>query len=103
MPSACSKGGSEMDPLWSNGWVWMASGVVLGIIEVIAPGFFFLGFALGAVVTGLVLLIGLAPGLPALLLIFALLSLIAWAVMRRLAGRREGQVKIWDRDINDNP
>ncbi|MCB5408825.1 NfeD family protein [Pseudogemmobacter faecipullorum] len=92
-----------MDPLWGNGWIWMAGGVVLGIIEVIAPGFFFLGFAIGALLTGLLLLIGLTPGLPVLLLVFALLSLIAWGLVRRLAGKREGQVKIWDRDINDNP
>ena len=31
----------------------------------------------------------------------AALSLDAWIVLRRLVGIRQGQVKIWDRDIND--
>jgi hypothetical protein len=30
-------------------------------------------------------------------------SVVAWLVLRRVVGVREGQVKVWDRDINDNP
>jgi hypothetical protein len=26
---------------------------------------------------------------------------VAWLVLRRVVGVREGQVKLWDRDIND--
>jgi membrane protein implicated in regulation of membrane protease activity len=47
--------GDLMAALW---WVWVSGGVLLGIIEVFAPGFFFLGFSVGAVITGLVLLAG---------------------------------------------
>ena len=32
-----------------------------------------------------------------------LVMLLAWLVLRRVVGVREGQVKIWDRDINDQP
>ena len=91
-----------MEQIWTVWWAWIVAGFALGVLEVLAPGFIFLGFSIGAVLTGVLLGVGLSVGLPALLLIFALLSLAAWLVLRRW-GRREGQVKIWDRDINDNP
>ena len=47
--------------------------------------------------------IGVPAGVPALILIFAVVSVVAWLVLRRVVGVREGQVKIWDRDINDQP
>jgi len=47
--------------------------------------------------------IGITSASPALLvLIFAVCSLVAWLVLRRTMGVRAGQVKVWDRDINDN-
>jgi membrane protein implicated in regulation of membrane protease activity len=73
------------------------------VLEVLAPGFIFLGFAIGAVVTGVLVGVGISAGLPALILIFAVVSVVAWLVLRKVVGVREGQVKIWDRDINDNP
>lgn len=83
-------------------WAWIVLGFALGVLEVLVPGFIFLGFAIGAVVTGALVGFGLAPvGLPALLLIFAVSSLVAWLVLRRTVGVRKGQVRIWDRDIND--
>ena len=71
------------------------------MLEVLVPGFIFLGFAIGAVVTGLLVGLGIPAGLPALILIFAVVSVVAWLVLRRIVGVREGQVKVWDRDIND--
>lgn len=94
-----------MAGLW---WVWISAGVVMAIVEVFIPGFFFLGFSVGAVLTGLVLLAGgpfagwLAASVPFTLLFFALLSLISWIVLRRVAGVRKGQLKVWDRDINED-
>ncbi|MFN3577795.1 MAG: NfeD family protein [Tabrizicola sp.] len=83
-------------------WAWVILGFALGVLEVLAPGFIFLGFAIGAVLTGVLVGIGFAPGgLAALVLMFAVLSVLAWLVLRRVVGVREGQVKIWDRDIND--
>ncbi|WP_212523061.1 hypothetical protein [Actibacterium sp. MT2.3-13A] len=88
--------------MWALWWVWMAGAVALGILEIFAPGFVFLGFALGAALTGLLLAVGLSPSLPWLLLIFAVVSLISWLGLRRAFGIRKGQVKIWDRDINED-
>jgi membrane protein implicated in regulation of membrane protease activity len=86
--------------LW---WVWIVAGAALGVLEVLVPGLFiFLGFALGAVVTGV--LVGLTPlaGQGALtVLVFALASLAAWVALRAGLGGSRGQVKLWDRDIND--
>jgi membrane protein implicated in regulation of membrane protease activity len=83
-------------------WAWIVFGFALGVLEVLAPGFIFLGFAIGAVVTGVLVGLGIPAGLPATILIFAVASLVAWLVLRRTMGVREGQVKIWDKDINDH-
>jgi inner membrane protein len=89
-------------------WVWLSAGILLGIIEVFVPGFFFLGFSSGAVITGLVLLAGgpfaawLAGSVAYTLLFFALVSLVSWIALRRFVGVRKGQLKVWDRDINED-
>lgn len=83
-------------------WAWVVFGFALGVLEVLVPGFIFLGFAIGAVMTGIFVGLGLAPsGVPMLFLVFALSSLVAWLVLRRVVGVRKGQVKVWDHDIND--
>ena len=88
--------------LWQVWWVWIVAGFVLGGLEVLAPGYIFLGFAIGAVLTGALVGFGLVGGSwPVLLLAFAVLSLGAWFGLRRTMGVRAGQVKVWDRDIND--
>ncbi|RYG02281.1 MAG: hypothetical protein EON94_06180 [Caulobacteraceae bacterium] len=92
-----------LDTLIGTWWAWVILGFALGVLEVLAPGFIFLGFAIGAVVTGALVGFGLPAGLPALILVFAVVSVVAWLVLRKTMGVREGQVKIWDRDINDNP
>jgi membrane protein implicated in regulation of membrane protease activity len=91
--------------LWQVWWVWIAAGFVIGIVEVMLPGFIFLGFAAGAMLTGVLIGTGVLAGasLPLLLMVFAFASLAVWLALRRLFARRPGQVKIWDRDINDNP
>jgi membrane protein implicated in regulation of membrane protease activity len=87
---------------WQEGWVWIVAGIGLGVLEVLAPGYVFLGFAVGAVIVGAGLWIGLLGGSPAVLaLVFALVSLVAWWVLRRIFGLRKGQVKIWHDDINN--
>lgn len=88
--------------MWAEWWVWIVAGFALGVLEVLAPGFIFLGFAIGAVATGLIVAIGITASLPALLLIFALLSFVAWLGLKRFFGRVDGQVKMWDKDVNDN-
>ena len=86
--------------LW---WVWIVIGFGLGVLEVLAPGYIFLGFAAGAVATGILVGIGiLGSTLPVTLMVFALASLAAWYATRKLMGKQAGKVKIWHRDINDN-
>lgn len=91
------------DQIWTVWWAWVVAGFVLGILEVAIPGYIFLGFAVGAVLTGVVAGLGLTGSLPLLLLIFSVLSVIAWLALRRVMGVRDNQVKVWDRDINDSP
>ena len=89
--------------IWTMWWAWVVFGVALGVLEVLVPGFIFLGFAVGAVVTGLLVGLGLLGGsVPVLALVFAVLSLVAWLGLRRLVGVKAGQVKLWDKDVNDN-
>ena len=100
-------------PLWTEWWVWMTGALLLGTLEVLVPGYLFLGFAIGAALVGLALLVGLVPGawimgaalesggFAALLVIFGLLSGLSFLLLRRYLGIRKGQVKVWDRDIND--
>ena len=88
--------------IWTIWWVWVLAGVVLAGLEITLPGFVFLGFALGAVGNGVLMAFGLAPENVALLaLLFALLSLAAWLILRRLVGVNKSQVKVWKEDIND--
>lgn len=89
-------------------WAWIAAGLVIGILEVLVPGWFlFVGFAIGAILTGIWMGIGLpgsawmAAGAGNALTVFAVLSLLAWLGMRRAVGVRGGQVRTINHDIND--
>jgi membrane protein implicated in regulation of membrane protease activity len=89
--------------MWTVWWVWVVAGFGLGVLEVLVPGFIFLGFAIGAVLMGVMVGLGVLGGnIPALLLGFAVLSVLAWLVLRATMGVRRGQIKLWDKDINDN-
>ncbi|GAA6164983.1 hypothetical protein NBRC116590_26870 [Pelagimonas sp. KU-00592-HH] len=91
-----------MTGIMTTWWVWIAAALGLAILEVLAPGFVFLGFAIGAAIVGLMLL-GPAQFLsvPVLILIFAALSLIAWLVLRRVFALPGSKPKTFDHDIND--
>jgi len=94
--------------MWFEWWAWGAAAIVLAIGEVLLPSFVLLGFGIGAGLIALVLLVGgplavmIAGTVPAMLLTFAIMSLIAWLVLRRLVGVQRGQVKTFDSDINDD-
>lgn len=93
-----------LDQLAATWWAWVIFGFLIGILEILVPGYIFLGFAIGAVVTGTLVGAGIAlTGLTALLMTFAVISVVAWFILRRVVGVREGQVKIWHRDVNDEP
>jgi membrane protein implicated in regulation of membrane protease activity len=92
--------------MWAQSWVWFAAALLLVIFEMFVPAYVFLGFAIGAGMTGVGLWLAgpesaFATSLPLLLVVFAVLSLIAWIVLRRVIGIRKGQIKIIDKDIND--
>ena len=89
--------------MWNTWWVWIAGGVILVILEVLMPIFWFLGFAIGALIVGLLLAIGgpfagLADSPELTILLFAIFSLISWLVIRRVPGARKGQA---EKDVND--
>lgn len=94
--------------MWAAWWVWGIAAIVLAVGEVLLPSFVLLGFAIGAGVMAVLLLVGgplavwLAGSLPALLLVFAVVSLLAWLGLRRWLGVYRSQVKTFDHDINDN-
>lgn len=88
--------------MWALWWVWLAAALVLGILEMVIPGFILLGFAIGAAVVGILLAIGATLSLPWLLVIFAAVSLIAWLILRRMFRLRTGQQRIIEHDINDH-
>ncbi len=91
--------------IWSVWWVWIIAALVLATLEVVAPAQIFLGFAIEALGVGLALwggILGLANSLPLTALVFAILSLVAWIAVRRMVGVRDGQVKVWDKDINED-
>jgi inner membrane protein len=88
--------------IWEIWWAWVAAGIALAIFEVIAPGFVFLGFAIGAVAVGVLVAVGLGLTLAWSLLVLAVVSVIAWVLLRQVFGIRRGQKRTFDRDINED-
>ncbi|WP_410219075.1 hypothetical protein [Paracoccus sp. (in: a-proteobacteria)] len=85
-----------------NGWLWLVAALVLAAAELLLPGWILMGIAGAVGVMAVLLLSGVwTAGLPVTLVVTAVLSAVIWFALRRVAGTREGQVRIWDRDIND--
>ncbi len=91
-----------MADLLSEWWVWLSAAVVLGIVEVLVPAFIFLGFSIGAVVVGVLLALGVTMTASWALVVFAVMSLAGYVVLRMALGKSRGDVRVVDRDINDN-
>jgi membrane protein implicated in regulation of membrane protease activity len=92
-----------MGVLLSEWWFWISAAAVLGIVEVLVPTFVFLGFSIGAVAVGLLLVTGLVMLSPAAnVALFALLSLAGYLLLRTFLGRSRGNVRMIDKDINEN-
>lgn len=85
--------------LW---WIWICIALALGVLELLAPGFIFLGFGLGAVAMAGVVLVLPTGNIAALLALFAILSLVAWIVLRFAFRRQSSGARIVSRDINEN-
>ena len=89
-----------MTDWWTLWWIWGAASLTLGVAEVIVPGYIFLGFAIGAMVMALVAFVA-TLSLPVSLVVFAILSLVGFLVLRKYFSLPKSQITIWDRDIND--
>ena len=71
--------------IWEIWWAWVAAGLVLAILELFAPGFIFVGFAVGAVAVGLLVAFGVVLPLGAWLEFIkvpAALLIGLWAAMQ---------------------
>lgn len=89
----------ELLSVW---WMWIVLGAGLAVLEVLVPGFIFLGFAIGAILMAALVGLGVSVGPSIALLVFAVLSLASWAALRAKFGASKQDVKVWYDDINDN-
>lgn len=74
-------------PIDIDFWHWLIFAVIFGIVEVLAPGFFFMWLAVAAVVTGLILLALPQLGWEYQVLLFTLLAVAAAIAGRKLIKR----------------
>ena len=94
---------------WKMPSLWSALALVLGILEVLLPGFVLLGLGIGAaVVSGLLWLMGPAAfeglaGVGYLGATWALASGGAWSLLRRTFATKGAEPARFDQDINDLP
>ena len=77
--------GIDIDP----GWLWLIGGVLLLILEVIAPGFFLVFIGAAAMATGLFTVL-FDLGTASQLALFALYAVVAVLVGRRFYANRTG-------------
>ena len=92
-----------LQTLHATWWAWAILALALACLEITVPAFVFLGMALGAGFVALVMALGGAGviGAPLSVLMFAVISLIATLVLRKIFSLPKGQVKTFDGDIND--
>lgn len=96
--------------MWSAWWLWALAATVLAIVEVAAPGYIALGFGIGAGLVALGLFSGalgaVLPltggyGFAILLILFGVLSALAWVCLRAVFGPIGGTVETFEDDVND--
>jgi membrane protein implicated in regulation of membrane protease activity len=83
-------------------WVWLSVALALALVEIVLPGFIFLGFAIGAAALAVIVaVIGMPFGAPVAVALFAGLSLIAWIALRVIFRNQRSGARIIRHDIND--
>lgn len=86
-------------------WFWACLALAIILLEMMLPTGFFLGFALSAGMIALILFLFGATAFGVsqvvLLLSFAVLSLGATLLLRKLLQNKNYRVKKWDKDINE--
>ncbi|MEM7290844.1 MAG: hypothetical protein AAF412_10840 [Pseudomonadota bacterium] len=94
-----------MTDLLTVWWVWIGLGLALAALEVLLPGFIFLGIAIGAAVLGVLQLV--LPAIfadmsdTALMAVFGGLSLLAWIGLRLGFKSQTTESKTFVDDVND--
>ncbi len=89
-----------MSGLWTLWWAWLGGALVLAILETLIPGYVFLGIALGAAAMALIVALPITLSPAALIVIFAILSLLSWIILRRVFRARNDQSRVIHDDIN---
>ena len=70
--------------IWSNPWIiWVTIGIICIIVEIFTPGFLFLSFGVGAILTGLAALI--IPSITFQVFTFALITFIVFMLSRKFS------------------
>ena len=90
-----------MENLVNIWWAWLTAALVLALIEVMAPGFIFLGFALGALAMTAIVLFATGFTVPVALALFAGLSLLGWIALRIIFRNQRSGARFFEHDIND--
>jgi membrane protein implicated in regulation of membrane protease activity len=74
-----------MESLELTWWIWIAVGIIFLALELLNPGTFFLFFfGIGAIVVGLLTLIGISGPVWVQIVLFAALSLVSLVTLRGL-------------------
>ncbi|MEN3951441.1 hypothetical protein [Iodidimonas sp. SYSU 1G8] len=87
---------------------WLTVGLIFGVIEVLVPGYLFLGFATGAIFMSAILFMGAEGlftglgGLAYLIAFYAAISLASWFLLRKVLKAGADARKV-ERDINEDP
>ena len=89
-----------MTELWTLWWVWVCAALALGILEMLVPGFIFLGIAAGAAIMAVVVAIAGDIGLTPALAIFSGVSLVSWIALRIAFKPTDDQSRVIHDDIN---
>lgn len=73
-----------MEPMTVAWWMWLLAGIALLVIEMLTPGgFFTLFFGAGALVVGLLGLLGWQPGIPVQGILFLAVSVASLLFFRK--------------------
>lgn len=90
-----------MQDLLTLWWIWICIALGVGILELLAPGFIFLGFALGAVAMAAIVATVSLGNIPAILAIYAVLSLIGWIALKAVFRKQSSGARVVTEDINE--
>lgn len=85
-----------------NGWWWLIAAFLLAGVELLVPGWAFMGLAASVGLMGVLMLAGLwTAGLPVTLGATALMSVLAWLLFRHLWPTNPGETRGGKRDTGE--